>query len=81
MQEPRINDILHHLRELRPATDFSHPTYYLASPKIRDDHGPEGLPSWQRNLFRWMTRNARPLTDSLGLPSNNLIEFGVEVKM
>lgn len=81
MQEPRIHDILKHLRERRPGVDFSHPTYYLASPKIRDAHGPGALPSWQRNLFRWMTRNARPLTDSLGLPPNNVIEFGVEVKI
>lgn len=81
MQEPRINDILKHLRERRPGVDFSHPTYYLASPKIRDAHGPRALPDWQRNLFKWMTRNARPLTDSLGLPPNNVIEFGVEVKI
>src|SRR5579872_1625406 len=81
MQEARIHDILYHLRKARPGTDFSHPTYYLASPKIREasDHG--ALPSWQRNLFQWMTRNARPLTDSLGLPPNNVIEFGVEVKI
>ena len=79
MQEPRIHDILYHLRKERPGTDFSHPTYYLASPKIRDASGPGALPSWQRNLFRWMARNARPLTDSLGLPPNNVIEFGVEV--
>lgn len=81
MQEPRINDILAHLRKERPNVDFSHPTYYLASPKIRDARGPSALPSWQRNLFRWMARNARPLTDSLGLPPNNVIEFGVEVKI
>jgi KUP system potassium uptake protein len=81
MQEARIHDILQHLREQRPDIDFSHPTYYLAAPKIREAHGPGALPSWQRNLFRWMARNARPLTDSLGLPPNNVIEFGVEVKI
>lgn len=81
MQEPNIHDILLHLRKRRPETDFSHPTYYLARPAIRDDHTPRALPNWQRNLFRWMNRNARPLTDSLGLPPNNVIEFGVEVRM
>ncbi len=81
MQEPNIQDILHHLRKQCPKTDFAHPTYYLASPKIRDDHSPYGLPAWQLNLFRWMARNARPLTDSMGLPPNNIIEFGVEVKV
>ena len=80
MEEAGIRDILHHLRKQRPKTDFSQPTYYLASPKIRDDLA-HGLPNWQRNLFRWMNRNARPLTDSLGLPPNNTIEFGVEVRI
>jgi KUP system potassium uptake protein len=81
MQEPNIHDILRHLRKARPNVDFSHPTYYLARPAIREDRTPHGLPNWQRNLFRWMNRNARPLTDSLGLPPNNTIEFGVEVKI
>jgi KUP system potassium uptake protein len=81
MQEPRIDNILQHLGKKRPGLDLSHVTYYLASPKIAVDTSRHGLPPWQRNLFRWMARNARPLTDSLGLPPNNIIEFGVEVKI
>ena len=81
MQEPGIHDILKQLRKKRPKTDIANPTYYLAHPTIREDRSPEALPNWQRNLFRWLTRNARPLTDSLGLPPNNTIEFGVEVKI
>ena len=81
MQEPDIHDILKHLRKSRPDIDFSHSTYYLAHPAIRDDRSPHGLPNWQRNLFRWMNRNARPLTDTLGLPPNSTIEFGVEVRI
>ena len=81
MEEAKIRDILHHLRKRVPDIDFSHSTYYLASPKIAADHSPQALPRWQRNLFRWMSRNARPLTDWLGLPPNNVIEFGVEVRV
>jgi KUP system potassium uptake protein len=81
MQEPNIHDILRHLRKQRPNHDFSHPTYYLAHPSISMRPAHDGLPMWQRNLFRWMARNARPLTDSLGLPPNSTIEFGVEVKI
>lgn len=81
MEEPHIHDILKHLRKQLPDVDFSHPTYYLADPKIADDPSRRGLPSWQLNLFRWLARNARPLTDSLGIPPNSLIEFGVEVKL
>jgi KUP system potassium uptake protein len=81
MQEPNIHDILRHLRTVRPNIEFREPTYYLASPKIRPDTTPGRLPRWQRSLFLWMIRNARPLTDSLGLPPNSIIEFGVEVKI
>jgi len=81
MQEPGIRDILANLRKKRPGVDLAHPTYYLASPKIGDDRSKHGLWRWQRNLFRWMARNARPLTDSLGLPPNSVVEFGVEVKI
>ena len=81
MQEPNVREILTHLRAQRPTTDFSNPTYYLARPAIRDDTSPRALPNWQRHLFRWMTRNARPLTDSLGLPPSSTVEFGVEVRV
>jgi KUP system potassium uptake protein len=81
MQEPSIHDILKLLRQRRPSANLSQPTYYLAHPTIREDHSPAALPNWQRNLFRWMARNARPLTDSLGLPPNSTIEFGVEARI
>ena len=81
MEEPRIHDVLRHLHKKRPDVNLSNVTYYLASPKISHEGAKteHALPAWQRNLFRWMTRNARPLTDSLGLPPNNVIEFGVEI--
>ncbi len=81
MQSPNIKDILGHLKRERPEIDVAKVTYYLASPKIGDAEGPHALPGWQRGLFRTMSRNARPLTDSLGLPPNNIVEFGVEVKI
>ena len=81
MQSPGIKDILVHLKRERPDVDLSKITYYLASPKFSDRRGPKSLPVWQRALYRWMTRNARPLTDSLGLPPNNIVEFGVEVDL
>jgi len=81
MQQPRMADILTHLRRQRPGLELRKPTYYLASPKIGEDRSARALPGWQRALFRWMARNARPLTDSLGLPPNHIVEFGVEVPL
>ncbi|GAC1433338.1 MAG: potassium transporter Kup [Burkholderiaceae bacterium] len=81
MQQAKIADVLELLHQLRPQLDVSHVTYYLASPKMSDDTSARGVPAWQRILYRWMARNARPLTDSLGLPPNRIVEFGVEVKI
>ncbi|MDQ6932170.1 MAG: KUP/HAK/KT family potassium transporter [Candidatus Eremiobacteraeota bacterium] len=81
MQQAKMSDVLELLQQQCPRLDLSHVTYYLASPKMSDDPSPHGLPPWQRTLYRWMARNARPLTDSLGLPPNRIVEFGVEVKI
>lgn len=78
MQEAKIADILRHLRARVLDVDFSKPTYYLASPKIVGKGKDDGLPAWQVALFRLMSRLARPLTDSLGLPANSVVELGVE---
>lgn len=77
MQEAKMPDILWHLRRRCPDVNFEHPTYYLASPKIIAREGEGALPAWQRSLFRLMSRLARPLTDSLELPPDAVVEFGV----
>ncbi|MDQ6826822.1 MAG: KUP/HAK/KT family potassium transporter, partial [Candidatus Eremiobacteraeota bacterium] len=81
MQQAKIDDILKLLQQQQPGLDLSQPTYYLASPKISDDPSAHGLPRWQRALYGWMSRNARPFTDSLGLPPNQIVEFGVDTKV
>lgn len=79
MQQPKIEDILAAIRLHSPEIHTDNATYYLASPKIGMAKGDGRLPDWQRSLYRWMIRNARPLTDSLELPPNRIVEFGVEV--
>jgi len=80
MQEAKIENILPHLRQRITDVDFSHPTYYLARPKILQK-SKGGLPRWQVALFRLMSRLARPLTDSLELPRNSIVELGVETRI
>ncbi|MBV9149278.1 MAG: KUP/HAK/KT family potassium transporter [Candidatus Eremiobacteraeota bacterium] len=81
MQQPNIDQILVACKHVKPDLDLSKPTYFLASPKISRAKSPDRLQSWQWSLYRWMIRNARPLTDSLGLPPNRTVEFGVDVPL
>ncbi|HEY9179669.1 MAG TPA: KUP/HAK/KT family potassium transporter [Candidatus Baltobacteraceae bacterium] len=73
MEEPKISVILSELQDACHELNVTHPTYYLASPKIVRDDSPSRLPAFQANLYYWMTRIARPLTDSLGLPADEIV--------
>lgn len=39
------------------------------------------MPGWQRGVYALMARNATPLTESLGLPVESTIEFGVKISV
>jgi len=82
MQNATISDILRQLSKRRPQIDVANVTYYLASPKIysaeKNDHP---MARWQLAIYQSLVRNARPLTDSLRLPPNRVVEFGVEVRL
>ena len=82
MQSATIADILRQLHKRRPNVQTANVTYYLASPKIYAATGNEKrMHTWELELYRWLIRNARPLTDSLRLPPNRVVEFGVEVRL
>jgi KUP system potassium uptake protein len=83
MEEPNVNDILKLCRsQVPPEIDLEDADYFLARPRIvpRNEPG-HGFPKWQRWLLRYMMRNANPLTDSLGIPPDRIIEFGVVLKV
>ncbi len=82
MQSATIADILRQLHKRRPNVDAANVTYYLASPKIYAASGNvKRMHPWELEIYRWLLRNARPLTDSLKLPPNRVVEFGVEVRL
>jgi KUP system potassium uptake protein len=55
-------------------------SFFYADPKLtRADDKP--LMNWQRGYFAFLTRNARPLPDDLGIDPERRIELGVGVAM
>ena len=80
MQSPKIHNILAMCHEHGGPGLFTEPIYYfLARPRIVAATGPGAMPNWRRTLYEFMLRTARPFTDSLGLPPDRVIEFGVSV--
>jgi KUP system potassium uptake protein len=83
MEEANVNDILSRCRPQIPKEiDLEDADYFLARPRIvpRNEPG-HGFPKWRRWLLSYMMRNANPLTDSLCIPPDRIIEFGVELKV
>jgi KUP system potassium uptake protein len=58
--------------------DSDETSFFYADPKlVRARERP--LPAWQRRYFAFLTRNARPLPDDIGIRPEWLVELGVEV--
>ncbi|MFN2460734.1 MAG: hypothetical protein ABR591_08620 [Candidatus Velthaea sp.] len=80
MQNPRIAQILALARKRAPRDAFENPIYYfLARPRVVTDPRPGAMRPWRRALYTTMLQTARPFTDSLGLPPDRIVEFGVSI--
>ncbi len=81
MERPDVGDILRACRPGIPQdVDLEDADYLLARPRIvRSDVRARRFWTWRRWLLLLMMRNANPLTDSLGIAPDRIIEFGVAV--
>jgi KUP system potassium uptake protein len=82
METPNVNEILARCRpEIPPEIELEEADYFLARPRIVARTDKYRFPQWRRWLLSYMMRNATPLTDTLGIPPDRIIEFGVVLKV
>jgi KUP system potassium uptake protein len=83
MDTPDVLEVLRCCQpELPPEINLAEADYFFARPRIAHEHGTaSGFPGWRRWLLSYMMRNATPLTDSLGIPPDRIIEFGVTLQL
>ena len=83
MDTPDVLDVLRCCQPELPAEiNLSEADYFFARPRIAHQPGAAlGFPGWRRWLLSYMMRNATPLTDSLGIPPDRIIEFGVTLQL
>jgi KUP system potassium uptake protein len=80
MQMPSIGDIID-CSGGKPLGLDAESSYYLPHPRLVRDPGRGAMPGWQRSIYAFMARSATPLTESLGFPVENTIEFGVKISV
>jgi KUP system potassium uptake protein len=82
METPNIHEIVGHCRpHVPPEIELEDADYFLARPRLRTGKHDPSWPAWRRWLLDYMMRNANPLTDSLGIPVDRIIEFGVALQL
>ena len=80
MQHAKMSEILELLKIEAGSGVITDPVYYfLARPRLIPDDGPGAMHPWRRTLYGIMLRSARSFADSLGLPPDRIVEFGVGI--
>jgi KUP system potassium uptake protein len=80
MERPEITRIMSACNACGLDLDTDDTSFFYADPKLsRADVDP--LPGWQREYFRILARNARPLPDDLEIRAERRVELGVSVAL
>ena len=78
METPNVATVVAHCcRELASAEDDV--TYYLGRPTLIAS-GRTQMMKWRKLLFVFLARNARPATQFLSIPTNQVVELGMQVE-
>lgn len=61
--------------------DGANITYYVGRETLIPDGAIAGMATWRDRLFSFLSRNARPATAYYGLPPDDVVELGFQVKI
>jgi KUP system potassium uptake protein len=80
MQTPNVPEILRRCREAGLIT-AEHDTSYFLGRETLLTTGKSGLARWRKELFAFLSRNARPATAFFGIPANRVVEMGAHIEL
>lgn len=80
IQSPRVTDILKQCTKLGLDTKPDNTSFFLGRERLVVSHR-HGMPRWQKVLFSFLSRNARPPTDFFHIPPNRVVELGMQVEL
>ena len=79
-EDPDIPQVLAELPQHGVAIDADDLTYFLG-PETLIVTTTRGMPRWREKLFVVMARNAQPATAFFRLPTERVVELGVQVEL
>lgn len=81
MQQPNVPLALKLAEKLGYDIDLEHITYYVGRETPIPDQKVPGMAQWRDRLFGFLLRNARPATAYYGLPPEDVVELGFQVRI
>ncbi|MDE2149030.1 MAG: KUP/HAK/KT family potassium transporter [Gammaproteobacteria bacterium] len=81
MQQPNVPVALKLAERLGLDIDLDHVTYYVGRETPIPDQEIPGMALWRERLFSLLSRNARPATAFYGLPPEDVVELGFQVRI
>ncbi|HZF54628.1 MAG TPA: KUP/HAK/KT family potassium transporter [Polyangiaceae bacterium] len=80
MQQPNVPNILSLCKRKGLQTASGSTSFYLGRETLLPT-GHSGLSRWRKNLFAFISRNARPATSYFGLPPGRVVELGMQIDL
>lgn len=81
MQQPNMPLALKLAHKLGLDIDLGNITYYVGRETLIPDQKIPGMALWRDRLFSFLAHNARPPTAFYGLPPEDVVELGFQVKI
>jgi KUP system potassium uptake protein len=80
MQSPNMTEIAKRAADVGVEMPKDMTTYFLGREKLEVKDG-RGMARWRKNLFAFLSRNARPASDYFGLPTDRVLEIGMQLEL
>ncbi len=78
MEQPQLADVVRDC-ERNGSVDLRDASYFVPDPRIERARGRKRMWAWRRALFAFMLRNQHKLSDTLGVPPDQIVEVGIGV--
>ena len=80
MQSPNVREILRKSQTAGVEHDLASTTFYLGRETLLS-RGDSKMSRWRKSLFSFLSRNARPATHFFNIPSDRVVEIGMQVQL
>jgi KUP system potassium uptake protein len=80
MQTPNAREVLRTCQTSGVEHDLATTTFYLGRETLLS-RGDSKMSRWRKSLFSFLSRNARPATHFFNIPSDRVVEIGMQVQL